>query len=97
MTSPIEVLVCCTCTKSMIVLAETDSNSQHIDAVRNVDVSIEDSPSGERCALLPCRGISWCLVIYLQGHAGVSSNNTLSVLLNSEFSQGTGKGGGKYA
>lgn len=81
----------------MIVLAETDSNSQHSDAVRSVNVSIRIfSFRREVCAtslqgnfLVPSHLLAracWCVF-----------NNSLPVLLSSEFSQGRCKGGGKYA
>lgn len=40
------------------------------------------------CPPVPCRGISLYLVIYLQGHAEISSNTSSPLLVSFEFSLG---------
>ena len=92
-TSHIRVLMCYTCSK--IILAEADSSSPQSNAVRSVDAAISIFSFRSEVCTTSLGGISSYLVIYLQGHAGVSSNNSSLVLVSSELSQGGGKAGEK--
>lgn len=81
----------------MIVLAETDSNSQHIDAVRSVNVSKRIFSFRREVCTTSLQG-NFLVPSHLLARAcSCVFNNSLLVLLSSEFSQGRCKGGGKYA